>query len=107
MNIISKEAERRLSVVALQQLIQQSRGQLLPPNHHLTTLVGSIGSQIVRRNQMEHLPPAPWKFMVIQSNIPNAVSLPDGTVVVFTGFLPPVGRSHDALAAVLAHEISH
>jgi hypothetical protein len=47
-----------------------------------------------------------WEFVVIQKNEPNAMVLPGGKVVVYTGILRLLDND-DELAGVLAHEVAH
>lgn len=50
--------------------------------------------------------PMPIKVWVVRSPIVNAVALPGGHIVVFSGLLD-FARSGDELAGVLAHEVGH
>jgi Zn-dependent protease with chaperone function len=45
-------------------------------------------------------------FKVVKSAIVNAYSLPDGTVIVFTGLLDKI-KNYEQLSGLLAHEVSH
>lgn len=46
------------------------------------------------------------KVVVVKEKDPNAVSFPNGTIVVFEGLLNTL-KSENALAFVLAHEVGH
>jgi predicted Zn-dependent protease len=48
-----------------------------------------------------------WVVNVIEDDQVNAFCLPGGYMAVFTGILAVVGRSDDALATVLSHEMAH
>ncbi len=48
----------------------------------------------------------PYRFLLIESALANAWTVPGGTILVTRGLLEQVG-SDDALAAVLAHEAAH
>jgi metalloendopeptidase OMA1, mitochondrial len=47
-----------------------------------------------------------WEVVVIKSDIPNAMVLPNGKIFVFTGLLP-IAKNPAGLAAVLGHEVAH
>ncbi|MEW6136650.1 MAG: M48 family metallopeptidase [Thermodesulfobacteriota bacterium] len=47
-----------------------------------------------------------WDVKVVESDEPNAVCLPGGKIVVFSGILP-YARNEAGLAAVISHEIAH
>jgi beta-barrel assembly-enhancing protease len=49
---------------------------------------------------------APFHFMLINSNSPNAMAAPGGNVYVTTGLMR-FAQNQDELAAVLCHEVSH
>jgi predicted Zn-dependent protease len=46
-------------------------------------------------------------FKIIESDEVNAVSLPGGHIYLYRGLMRQLGDDEDALAGVLAHEISH
>ena len=48
----------------------------------------------------------PWRFFVINKDVPNAFALPNGDIFVYTGMFP-YAQTDDDLAAVLGHEIAH
>lgn len=104
-NYISPEIEKAGSANALQQILEQYRGKILPRNHPHTQTVARI---------VERLLPAAhglggndWQVFVIDDpEMANAFVLPGGKVFVFTGLLP-IAQDENGLAAVLGHEIGH
>lgn len=52
-------------------------------------------------------PALPWRFGVLDSPSVNGFSAPGGFVFITRGLYEMTGDSDDALAAVLAHEITH
>ncbi|MBN2018258.1 MAG: M48 family metalloprotease [Candidatus Cloacimonetes bacterium] len=48
----------------------------------------------------------PYKFFILDLNVPNAYSCPGGIVFITTGMLQAIANEAE-LAAVLAHEIAH
>jgi len=47
-----------------------------------------------------------WEVRIVDKDVPNAVCLPGGKIVVFTG-LRPYLKNEAGLAAVIAHEVAH
>jgi predicted Zn-dependent protease len=58
------------------------------------------------RDDDRPLPLAGWRFVVLDSEEPNAFAAPGGYIFVTTGALR-VARTEDELASVLAHEVAH
>eukprot|EP00249_Psilotum_nudum_P016935 c26065_g1_i1 orf=380-1789(+) len=54
----------------------------------------------------QHLKGIEWEVIVVDSDMVNALCLPGGKIVVFTGLLKHF-PSDEAIAAVLGHEIAH
>jgi len=47
-----------------------------------------------------------WEFTLIQDNAVNALVMPGGKVVFYTGILP-LTQNEDGIAVVMSHEIAH
>ncbi len=47
-----------------------------------------------------------WQTVAVKAKEPNAVAMPNGKIVVFTGILP-VAKTEAGLAAVIGHEVGH
>jgi len=47
-----------------------------------------------------------WEVQVLENKDPNAVCLPGGKIVVFSGIIP-YARNEAGLAAIVAHEVAH
>jgi beta-barrel assembly-enhancing protease len=65
----------------------------------------AIDEIVVRLNTSS---PSPYSFKVyiVKSSTVNAIALPGGSIIVFSGLIDKT-ESPEALAAVLAHEIQH
>ncbi|GKY96924.1 hypothetical protein MPSEU_000651300 [Mayamaea pseudoterrestris] len=113
--------EQELGDSEYQQLLQQFRGAILPPQHRATRTVQRVGNRIVAAAQEfmtdYHastntasrdltLLARPYTFTVVQSDMANAFCLPGNHVFVMTGLFQ-YARTEDELAAVLGHEIAH
>ena len=110
--------EQELGDVEYQQLLQQFRGAILPPNHRATKTVQRVGNRIMAAAQefMEkhhastNMPSRsltlfsrPYTFTVVQSDMANAFCLPGNHVFIMTGLFK-YARTEDELAAVMGHE---
>jgi predicted Zn-dependent protease len=110
------DEELTLGAQAYQQVLSESRRQILPGDDPQVRRVRAIGSRIVRAAGIEPLQREinlhlkgyrfEWEANVVQDRRINAFCLPGGKIVVFTGILP-VAQNDDQLAIVLAHEIAH
>ncbi|OSC97006.1 hypothetical protein PYCCODRAFT_1208541 [Trametes coccinea BRFM310] len=131
---ISPMFEALLAETAHEQLLQEFKGKVLPPNHPLTRHIRRVVNQILEANQLgtlhtpevhtrlrphdgmvsidgvERVPPEAggkeWHlFVVNDDHVVNAMAS-FGDIIVFTGILP-VAKDENGLAAVLGHEIGH
>lgn len=69
----------------------------------LENQVRRLGYRLIRASD---LPSEQFSFYILDQEIPNAFAAPDGSIYVSRGLLA-LANSEDALAAILAHEISH
>ena len=69
-------------------------------------MVQRVLSKIVRASQYPELKQLYWEVAVIDSDTANAMVLPGGKVIFYTGILP-IANSEEMVAAILAHEIGH
>ncbi|PWY87775.1 putative peptidase [Aspergillus heteromorphus CBS 117.55] len=102
-NCIPAAWELKIGQQSYQEVLQQTRGKILPENHPITIRVKQILSQLIPHAPIEG---ADWKVHVINDPEQNAFVLPGGKVFVYTGILP-ICKDTDGTAAVLAHEIAH
>jgi predicted Zn-dependent protease len=72
-------------------------------NSTVTAYVQKVGARIVQKCGRQDIT---YHFAVIQNEEMNAFSLPGGYVYMYTGLMESI-NDEAALAAVLAHEISH
>jgi Zn-dependent protease with chaperone function len=92
--------ERALGEVGRQEIVTGKRVLKEGP---AVTAVQEIAQRLA-----DHIPENPYRFEieVVQSDLVNALALPGGFVVVFTGLLKQA-ESPEEIAGVLAHEMSH
>jgi predicted Zn-dependent protease len=110
------EQELALGEQAYDQVLRESRGQLLAANDSRVQRVRSIAKRVVRAAGIRPLQHEinlhlagyrfEWEVNVISDRRVNAFCLPGGKIAVYTGILP-VAENDDQLATVLSHEIAH
>lgn len=66
----------------------------------IQTLLDSLVSQMDKKNQR------PFKIFVVEKKETNALALPGGNIVLYSGLLQEIG-SENELAMILAHELGH
>ncbi|CAN0065957.1 unnamed protein product, partial [Heterosigma akashiwo] len=112
--ITSQSMEAKLGEEAFTQLVKEAsdKGKVLSSNHKAAQTVKRVLKRLITAMYMDRaqkgLPPLEhkWDFRVIDDEQINAAALPGGKVVVYTGLFR-VTPTEDALAVILAHEISH
>jgi predicted Zn-dependent protease len=85
-----------------------------PSNNRDAEMVRRVGQRITRavenyyssQGLQNQLAGFNWEYNLVQDNAANAWCMPGGKIVVYTGLLP-ITQNEAALAAVVAHEVSH
>lgn len=92
--------EAQAGTIAVKALKQDPRLEVDP---RITKPVRTVFNAVA-----DHLPPNPYRFtvFVVDSDEPNAFSMPGGVIVVSTALLS-VMDGPEEVAAVFAHELSH
>ena len=104
---VGETSERYLAKMAYESMISDVKNQVLPSYHPLSRYVQRVTERLMGAiSQLPGVAPIPYTVHVVDSPIVNAVVLPGGQIFVFTGILP-LAKNEDALACILAHEISH
>ncbi|KAI4748712.1 hypothetical protein E4T50_00973 [Aureobasidium sp. EXF-12298] len=104
-NIVSASTEQQSGQELYQQVVEQYKGNILPPSHPQHRLVQRVLDRLIPHSGL----PAEtnnWEVHVIQDEQKNAFVIPGGKVFVFSGILE-VTQNEAGLAAVLGHEIAH
>lgn len=102
-NVVSAELERQLGASALEGVVQEYGGQVMPETSRQHRRVERVLARLIPHSG---LPDERWEVHVIDDATKNAFVVPGGRVFVFRGMLE-LCRSDDMLAAVLGHEIAH
>jgi predicted Zn-dependent protease len=110
------DQELALGQQAYREVLQESRGRILPADDPQVARVRSIAKRIVRAAGIRPLQHEinlqlsgyrfEWEANVIENRQMNAFCLPGGKIAVYTGILP-VAQNDAQLATVLSHEIAH
>ena len=80
------------------------RGEIVPPQSSLYRTLDPIGNTIAAVADRQYF--APFHFVLLNDQTPNAFSMPGGNVYVTTGLLSFL-RNRDELAGVICHEVNH
>jgi beta-barrel assembly-enhancing protease len=81
--------------------MRQSEGGDFKIDPELTTYVNEVGQKLAAVSDRK----LPYEFVVLNSSVPNAWSLPGGKIAVNRGLLTEL-KNESELAAVLGHEIT-
>ena len=80
------------------------RGEIVPSQSSLYRTLDRIGDTIAAVADRQYY--APFHFVLLNDQSPNAFSIPGGNVYVTTGLLSFL-RNRDELAGVICHEVNH
>jgi beta-barrel assembly-enhancing protease len=80
------------------------RGEIVPARSSLYWTLDRIGNRIAAVADRQYF--APFHFVLLYDQTPNAFSIPGGNVYVTTAMLSFL-RNRDELAGVICHEVNH
>ena len=78
-------------------------GKHLVADENLQRYVNMVGMWLSQQSERPNLP---WRFAVIEGEVPNAFAVPGGYVFITQGMVA-LAETESELAAILGHEISH
>ncbi|NNG04560.1 MAG: M48 family metalloprotease [Inquilinus sp.] len=99
--LISPQQEAAIGAQEFPRMVEQFDG--VYPDTRLAAYVERIGRSVAVTTET---PGAPFRFAVLNSELPNAFALPGGYVSVTRGLLA-LANDEAELAGVLAHEVAH
>ena len=102
--VLTWDQETSLGREAAPELEKEFGGPL--DNLAVQAYVRAVGQRVAGVVRHADLPPLPYQFTVLHSDVVNAFALPGGPVYVTRGLLENL-KTEGQLAAVLAHEITH
>ena len=98
--IVSEKDENNMGSEAFKEIIKEHNERNNPIMESAVLRVGENISKIADKSKYQ------WKFIVINSNNPNAFCLPGGKIVVYSGLFKYI-KNDGELATVIGHEIGH
>jgi predicted Zn-dependent protease len=97
---MSPQEEKTLGENAYKEILAKSK---ISTDKVQTQRIKTIGQRIAK---VANKPDYNWEFTLVESDQLNAICLPGGKVVVYTGILK-VAKNDAQLATVMSHEIAH
>lgn len=103
---MSRDTEARLGKVAFEAFVHDNQKLILPATHPSVAAVRRVLKRLTDKSGFPELKKLDWKVIVVNNPTQNAMVLPGGYVIVFTGIID-VAQNLDGLATVLSHEAAH
>ncbi len=103
-NVSSREENWESQVGRQRYYEYLQRGEIVPPQSPLYRTLDPIGRAIAAVADRQYF--APFHFIILNEQTPNAFSMPGGNVYVTTALLSFL-RDRDELAGVICHEVNH
>ncbi len=100
----SREESWETQVGRQRYLDYQERGEVVPPQSPLYRTLDPVGNAIAAVADRQYF--APFHFVVLNEQTPNAFSMPGGNIYVTTALLSFL-KNKDELAGVICHEVNH
>jgi len=102
--LVSEDIEQKMGEAAYRRMLIANKHRLLPPESRHVRSLKRVGTVLVESAGLQRFN---WEFNVVDDpNTANALVLPGGKVIVFTGILP-IMHDEDGMATILGHEIGH
>ena len=107
-DVLVRMAVNRIPIEWERTLGESARQEMLTGQRVLTEGPAVKAVEEITRRLTDHVPSSPYRFdvTVVRNDAVNAVALPGGSVIVYTGLLKQA-ESPEEVAGVLAHEINH
>jgi Zn-dependent protease with chaperone function len=107
-DVLVRMAVNRIPIEWERTLGESARQQMLMGERVVTEGPAVKAVQEITRRLTDHIPGSPYRFevTVVRNEAVNAMALPGGSVIVYTGLLKQA-ESPEEVAGVLAHEVNH
>ncbi|MGC9030645.1 MAG: M48 family metallopeptidase [Desulfomonilaceae bacterium] len=102
-NMVSDADLNSLGLKAYREVVQNAP---LAKDKRLNEIVARVAQRVSQAAESLDKPKFDWEVKLVDKDVPNAVCLPGGKVIVFTGILP-YAQNEAGLAAIVGHEIAH
>lgn len=99
--LVPQSYEKQMTEEAMPELLAFS-----PSPYEATNTVAQLHTLLNRICPKETRGEYEFKLHLLESPIPNAMAMPAGTILVYTGFLEQADSTEE-VAGVLAHEVAH
>jgi predicted Zn-dependent protease len=99
---LSEEQETALGLQAYQEVLAQERVIESGPEAEMVRRVAARLARVTGEQGADF----DWRVSLVQGEEQNAICLPGGKIVVYTGILP-ITRDEAGLATVMGHEMAH
>ncbi len=100
----SREERWEIQVGQQRYMEYMQRGEIVPPQSPLYRNLDQIGNAVATVADRQYF--APFHFVLLNEQTPNAFSMPGGDVYVTTALLSFL-KNRDELAGVICHEVNH
>jgi predicted Zn-dependent protease len=100
----SREENWEIQVGRQRYMDYQERGEIVSPQSPLYRTLDPIGNAIAAVADRQYF--APFHFILLNEQTPNAFSMPGGNIYVTTALLSFL-KNKDELAGVICHEVNH
>ena len=102
-NVLSDGQMNALGLKAFEKVLEKERES---QDSRLTAVVKRVAQRVSKAAETLDKPGFKWEVKLIDKDVPNAVCLPGGKIIVFSGIIP-YARNEAGLAAIISHEVAH
>lgn len=102
-NMVSDADLNTLGIQAFNAVMQK---EPVSRDKQLTETVKGVSQRITQAAEALDKPKFDWDVRLVERDVANAVCLPGGKIIVFTGILP-YAQNEAGLAAIVGHEVAH
>jgi predicted Zn-dependent protease len=103
LNVVSDTQLNALGLKAFKEVVSKEQES---KDKGFTEIVRRVTDRVSKSAEAVDKPRFDWQVRIVDKDVPNAVCLPGGKIVVFDGLRPYV-KNEAGLAAVIAHEVAH
>ncbi|KZC12805.1 Metalloendopeptidase OMA1, mitochondrial [Dufourea novaeangliae] len=103
--MFDKDQQAELGTTIFTMLLTKHRNEVIPINDPMYLRLSRILRKLVKSNK-EVFENTEWTVSIVNEPSPNAMALPGGNVIVFSGLFDII-QNDDQLTFILAHEMSH
>jgi len=102
-NMVPDDQLNALGMKAFQEVLSKEPEAT---DKRLVDMVQRVADRVSAAAEALDKPRFKWQAKLVNKDIPNAVCLPGGKIIVFSGILP-YAKNEAGLAAIIAHEVAH